>query len=123
MSDIKSKRKPGWQKGKSGNPNGRPKLSQEIKESRLFNKIEVESLLNRYMKMPISDLLKIAEDQSIPAIESVIAKVVALAAQQGDHLRFNFLLDRMIGKVKDQVEHTGKVTLEQLVIGTGEDDE
>jgi hypothetical protein len=45
-------------------------------------------------------------------------KVILRIQEQGDMFLFDKLLDRLIGKVKNEVEHSGVVTLEDLVAGS-----
>lgn len=97
--------------GTSGNPNGRPRLPDDIKAARKLNKVELERLLNRYIHMPISEiqrLLKIPiESNETPSIEVLIAKIVAEGIKRGDEKRLGFLLDRLIGPVKMKVSLDG----------------
>ena len=46
------------------------------------------------------------KDPNTKALELLIGKIMAEAISKGDHMRMNFILDRMIGKVKDVVEQT-----------------
>lgn len=110
-----------FQPGQSGNPAGRVKLPPEIKEARKYNKLEVERILSDYMDKSPAEIDLALNRQDLPAIEIIVAKIVHQAMKRGDQFRFDFLLNRLIGKVKDQVEHSGRVTLESLVAGSNEE--
>lgn len=93
--------------GQSGNPNGQPKVPQEIKDARQLTKLELERLLNKYMVMTKDEVQEALKNPATPALELMIGSIVAKAVSGGDDKRLNFLLERMIGKVKEKVEHTG----------------
>lgn len=46
----------------------------------------------------------------IDAFQSFVAAIIIGGIERGDHKRLQFLLDRIIGKVKDKVEHSGKIS-------------
>ncbi len=56
--------------------------------------------------MPKNDLQVILKSPNIPMMELMVASIVAKAATGGDHLRLDFILNRIIGKVKDKIEVT-----------------
>jgi len=93
-----------FKKGQSGNPGGMPKIPDDIKEARKLNQIELERIINKYLHMPKNDLQVILKSPNIPMMELMVASIVAKAATGGDHLRLDFILNRIIGKVKDKIE-------------------
>lgn len=93
--------------GQSGNPNGRPKMPPEVKESRKLNQASVELLLNKYLLMPFEELKALIEAQKCSAGDMLIATVIYKGITKGDHYRLDFLLNRLIGKVTDRIEHKG----------------
>lgn len=116
--------------GQSGNPNGRPKLPEDLKKARRLNQIAVGRIINEYMNLSITELKFELEDESTSALEAMIGKIIVEAHKFGDYSRVNFLFDRMIGKVTDKVEHKlPKPTVVKLlgdagavIFGTSEDD-
>lgn len=91
--------------GQSGNPGGRPKLPDDIKEARKLNQVELERIVNKYLYMDREAVKAAISSPKTPMMELMVASIVAQAAQKGDHLRLDFVLNRMIGKVKDEKDH------------------
>lgn len=91
--------------GQSGNPGGRPKLPDDIKEARKLNQVELERIVNKYLYMDREAVKAAISSPGTPMMELMVASIVAQAAQKGDHLRLDFVLNRMIGKVKDEKDH------------------
>ena len=91
--------------GEVRNPSGGLKLPPEVKAARKHNQITVANLLNKFMSMSNSELKDLIKEDSSPVLDMMIAKVVAGAIDHGDHSRLNFILDRLVGKVTDKVEH------------------
>lgn len=93
-----------FQPGQSGNPNGRPPLPADIKEMRPLNRLECERALTKYLRMSMKGLRLLIEDESLAALDLITIRVILEAHRLGDFMRFDFLLNRLIGKVKDNVE-------------------
>lgn len=91
--------------GQSGNPSGRTKLPEEIKQAQKLSKVSMYAALNKFLHWPLEDLEKFCADKSNPVMEMIIAKILVGAHKNGDHMRLNFIFDRLIGKVSDKVEH------------------
>ncbi len=90
--------------GVSGNPGGKPKIPEDIKQARKMTQIELERVINSLLFLDREALQAKIKDPKTPMIEMIAASIMAQAAQKGDHTRLDFILQRMIGKVKDQVE-------------------
>ena len=57
-------------------------------------------------------------DPTTPIFELIIISILKNAFTKGDYQRISFVLDRLVGKVKDQVEHSGdgfKIILEDYL--------
>lgn len=63
----------------------------------------VESLLSHYLTMPIDKLKELGKRTDIRAIDAMVVQIAIKAIVQGDTMRFNFLLDRLIGKAREEV--------------------
>lgn len=96
-----------FQPGQSGNPNGRPRLPEDLKAARRLNKVELDRILNEYLHMSLNEIKERASNPDTPALEVMVAKVVAEAIKRGDEKRLGFILDRLVGPVKTKVALEG----------------
>lgn len=101
-----------WEPGQSGNPDGRPKVPEYIKEAKKLNKGLLDEYMNKYINMPVEEIKEIVEGamkgrSDTPAMEVMIARVIMQAINKGDYKTVNFILDRMVGKVKEHLEVSG----------------
>lgn len=92
-----------FKKGERANPNGRPPVPEEIRELRKMNRLEVEQTFSKYMYMTRAEIKAALKRRDLPNIDVMVIKVMEKAIKNGDQWRFNFLLDRTIGKVPDRV--------------------
>jgi hypothetical protein len=51
-----------------------------------------------------SEILAVSTDPNSPALMVMCATMILKAIEEGDVTRFQFLLDRAVGKVREQVE-------------------
>lgn len=109
-------------KGQSGNPNGRTPLPQEVREFREAARKDVVEEIKYLWSLSISDLNQIIgkpkkfnengeeeetaeeEENKTPALRVAIAKVIVNAARDGNMFNLDRILDRVIGKVKEEVD-------------------
>lgn len=91
------------QKGQVLNPNGR-RLPADIKELRAHNKFEVERCLTKYMHMSVRELNELKEDMSLTGLELASVRLVLKGSVGADYRIMDFLFNRTIGKVKEQIE-------------------
>lgn len=108
-----------WEKGQSGNPNGRPKTSKEYRELMDLNRELVAEIFSRYMMFNLEELVKKKKDSSIPMIERMVISMMVNVEKKGDKQAFDFLLDRAVGKVKDN----GIITKGDVIITIDSDDQ
>ncbi len=90
--------------GKSGNPNGRPKIRADLKKVKLMSSEDAARLLQKIMNMNTREIQAMVEDEQTPAMEMMIARIITKAINEGDPARLNFLFDRTIGKVMERRE-------------------
>lgn len=88
---------------------GRKPLPSDLKEANKLTKERLRGLINKYLWISNGDLKKIAKDPKAMGIDSLIASIIHRAITTGDHYRLNFILDRMIGKVKEEIDITSYV--------------
>lgn len=99
-----------FQKGQSGNPAGRPK--------NLLRTDEVRNLIGKLWRLSREELQKIVQNPKSSMGEIMVASIVAKAAQTGDYTRVQFLLERTIGKVKDEIEVAAKPYIVERLDGS-----
>lgn len=95
--------------GQSGNPSGRPKLPDELKDA---TPLEIKLLIWRLWKLKRDELQAFISNPDTPAGQLHVASVLAKGIKEGDPVRLDYLLNRLIGKVKEVVELNGTVTHE-----------
>lgn len=95
--------KTGGKNFEPGNPGGpgAPKIPEEIKQARKLNRLEFERVLNKYIHMQLGALRKIIEDPTTPVLDGVVCKILVKGFNEGDPRRLEFVIDRLIGKVKE----------------------
>jgi len=101
-----------WNKGQSGNPKGRPKDGQSWKAviSEVSNMTAEEIVVFLGEKSAASKHLR-ALPKNIQVKYLVTAHVLAGLLLEPSAGLWNGLMDRMDGKVKEQVENSGAITL------------
>jgi hypothetical protein len=99
-----------------GHKGGRPKTPADVKRARKLTSIAFTRLCNRFLGMTRFDLAKAVNDQGATALELLVASIVHSAVSEADERKATFLLERMIGKVTDRIEHSGKLSLAELVV-------
>jgi len=105
--------------GQSGNPKGRPKLPEDVLESRKQNTVSVARILNKFMNMNIEELKLLMNDKKTQNLELMIGRIIIEAIKTGDYTRLNFILDRSIGKIVDKMEiKVPKPTMVKLLDGS-----
>lgn len=85
-----------WKPGQSGNPTGRTKGILSVEG--------VKAAIGKHASMTIGELGGVLIDPDTKSLDAMIASVMLRAIKDADCGRFQFLLERAIGKVKDVVE-------------------
>ena len=95
-----------FKKGVSGNPRGAAKLSAEACKALRLGREDFLILANKYRTMTRQQLLDVAKDPDTQAFDlAVIAWIKEMT--QGDWKAVDKFLDRLIGKVKENIDlHT-----------------
>lgn len=116
---------PPWQRGQSGNPNGRPRkvLSELAKKVGVdfqvtLSKEDKFTILEAMMEMSLTELKSVATDKNAPAFMVVVASAIRKDIQAGKLGALNDLFDRFFGR-PDQVSKIvgkdgGPVQIEEM---------
>lgn len=88
----------------------------DLRQARKLTKVEVELILNKYLHLPVGDLLAATQDPMITTIEALVVSILISAIKRGDHDKLNFVLDRLIGKVKDDVKDVVPLSFHEQVV-------
>jgi hypothetical protein len=99
-----------FRKGESGNPKGRPPLPADLKGVRELSADHFRKLATFYLERPFEEVEKLRFDPEVPALHRLVISVIWHAVDDGCYSRLNFLLDRLVGKVKDQADLNVNVT-------------
>lgn len=90
-------------KGKSGNLSGRPKLPEDVREFKKYSYDSFVRKLQEFTLLTKEELTKRVKDPGITMFDLMFAKVVIQAAE-GDKDARNLIIDRLWGKVKEQID-------------------
>ena len=114
-----------FKKGKSGNPNGRPVGTVTVpKELRAINNRLIADTIGKYLNCTGPELQEHIKNPETPALDLMILRVLYEAIRKADQGKMNAILERIVGKVPDKIDHTsnGKTVQVSFVTPTGNDD-
>lgn len=100
-----------FKKGVVTNPKGRPPLPPEINAARKLTKLEVEAALTAFIDMDYQQLVDFFEAKKGTVFQIMVAGILYYAIKTGDQTRFNFFLDRLIGKVTENMNLSGNLNM------------
>lgn len=98
-----------WKKGQTGNPNGRPKLPEDIKAARKLTQTEFERICYDLMKMSTKGLSELVQDNKTPVLTALIARILEKGIHDSSKAELNYFVERFLGKVPEQANFTGNV--------------
>lgn len=93
--------KPG---NKSAVGKGRPRLSEDLKNVKPITPDLVSRIISKFSDMTREEISAFLKDPNTPMMYVAIGSILVKAAKDSDHGRFEFLLRRSIGNVKDDVD-------------------
>lgn len=108
-----------WKPGQSGNPAGRPKnrareyfnkilTKASLKKSEGLTIEEINTIEKKVLEVKMSDLQVMAKSADCPAYLKTLCMAILIDMKNGKSDTIDKLRDRQYGKVKQQIEITGK---------------
>lgn len=102
--------------GVSGNPAGRAPVPPELKAAKKLTAQLFQDCVNKLTQMSMAEIKEYLKDPKCTSLEAMIAGQI-LAGVKGKTQPVNLLLDRTMGTLKQQVEHSGiPVNNSQVII-------
>jgi hypothetical protein len=93
---------------------GKSRSSAELQHVRKLTSVEFERISNQFMHYTLDELEEADRDKSLTVIERMVIAVIQ-GALMGEHIKLAFLLDRLLGRSVERVEHSGHLSLASLV--------
>ena len=117
---LKPRGKP-FPKGVSGHPEGRPPMPPEVKTLKQMNEIELVRLSNELLALEPHEIREVFQEQH-PELRSITHVAFAAAllktVETGQLANMMPIIERGVGKVKEKVEHSGKISLADIVLNS-----
>lgn len=107
MTDTKGSKRGGNTKFKKGHNRpgpGRPKIPVDVIEARKFSAHEVEILFTKFIQMTREQLSAVKNNPQATLLELTLHSIFTHAINHGDHVRLDFVLNRLIGKSREKIE-------------------
>lgn len=93
----------GFQKGESGNPNGRPRKYVTTLAANGYKRSEINDTIQAMMAMTIEELKGVYENPSATILEKTIAGAMRKSLEKGTLYSLETLLSRVYGQPKQEV--------------------
>jgi len=92
-------------KGEVRNPNGRPKLPEEV---RAMKEASIEQLIVSYYKFAFTDIKEIKNNPPVNLIEQGVLQTISNFANSGEVDHISKIWDRVLGKPLESIDVTSK---------------
>jgi hypothetical protein len=97
---------------------GRKRVPEELKGMRALSKAEATAALSDVLKLTTQELDELLESKTATMMQLCAARIVKVAFEQGDQQRLNFMLDRLIGRVKDELDVKVSIQPKVMILPT-----
>jgi len=97
---------PRWQKGESGNPNGRPKKYVSALKEQGYKNSEINDCILVMISMDLDELKEVWQNPKATILEKTIANALRKSLEKGSLYSIETLLSRAVGKPKESIDHT-----------------
>jgi len=100
-----------FEKGQSGNPNGRPRKYISLLKDQGYKASEVNDTIQALMAMDLEELKSVWDNPKATILEKTVAGAMRKSLEKGSLYSLDTLLTRVYGKPKESsvVENTGKI--------------
>ncbi|CAB4137058.1 hypothetical protein UFOVP316_12 [uncultured Caudovirales phage] len=95
---------PRWEKGVSGNPNGRPRKYVSLLKESGYKLSEINDTIQSMMAMDLDELKQVWDNPKATILEKTIANAMKKSLEKGSLYSLETLLTRVYGKPKEQVD-------------------
>lgn len=100
-----------WEKGQSGNPNGRPRKYVSILKDAGYKLSEINDTIQNMMAMNLDELKSVWDNKNATILEKTVAAAMRKSLEKGSLYSLDTLLTRVYGKPKEtaSVQTDGKI--------------
>ena len=103
-----------WEKGESGNPNGRPRKYVSLLKENGYKLSEINDTIQNMMAMKIDELDFVFKSDTTTILEKTIAGAMIKSLKNGSLYSLDTLLSRVYGKPKEMAEITNEGRIEVI---------
>jgi hypothetical protein len=93
-----------WEKGESGNPNGRPRKYVSLLKEHGYKLSEINDTIQNMMAMDLEELKGVFENPKATILEKTVANAMKKSLEKGSLYSIETLLTRVYGKPKEQMD-------------------
>lgn len=93
-----------WEKGESGNPNGRPRKYVSLLKEQGYKLSEINDSIQAMMAMDLEELKAVWDNPKATVLEKTIANAMRKSLEKGSLYSLETLLTRVYGKPKEQMD-------------------
>ena len=104
-----------FEKGQSGNPNGRPRKYVTLLVDQGYKRSEINDTIQNMMAMTVDELKQVWDNPKATILEKTIASAMRKSIEKGTLYSLETLLSRVYGLPKQEVESI--VHIEQPLFG------